>query len=108
MTYRVRTTPRAEIDAEETHGWTAEHEGRPLEALRWLDGLEDAISSLREHPLRCPLAQEASFFEKEVRQLLFHRHRVLFVVDDKEVVVLHIRHGSRLPATAEDLREERK
>jgi plasmid stabilization system protein ParE len=63
VTYRVRMALRAESDAEETYGWIAEHEGRPLEALRWLDGLENAIASLREHPLRCPLAQEASFFE---------------------------------------------
>lgn len=103
MTYRVRTARRAEEDAEKMYWWIAEHEGQPLNALRWLDGLQDAIDSLREHPLRCPLAPEASYLERDIRQLIFHNHRVLFVVEGEDVVVLHVRHGSRLPATAEDL-----
>jgi plasmid stabilization system protein ParE len=68
-----------------------------------MDGLQDAIASLREHPLRCPHAPEAVWFEREVRQPLFHSHRLLFAVEDDEVVVLHIRHGQRLPATADEL-----
>jgi plasmid stabilization system protein ParE len=83
--------------------WIAEHEGQPLNALRWLDSLQEAIASLREHPQRCPRAPEAVHFDREIRQLLFHSHRVLFVVDGEDVVVLHVRHASRLPATDEDL-----
>lgn len=106
MSYRVRTTRRADVDAEQIYDWIAEHEGRPLEALRWLDGLDDAIASLGEHPLRCPRAPESAFLREDVRQLLFHRHRVLFVVDGRDVVVLHIRHGSRLPLGRTDADEE--
>jgi len=103
MTYRVRTTRRSEADAERVYWWIAKHEKQPLEALRWLDGLQGAIDTLREHPLRCPLAPEGVFFGLEVRQRLFHRHRVLFIVEGDEVVVLHVRHGSRLPAKEEEL-----
>ncbi len=106
MSYRVRTTRRAEVDAEQIYDWIAEHEGRPLEALRWLDGLDDAITSLGEHPLRCPRAPEAAYLGADVRHLLFHSHRVLFVVDGSEVVVLHIRHGGRLPLGRSELEEQ--
>jgi plasmid stabilization system protein ParE len=103
VTYRVRTTQRAEADAEAMYLWIAEHEAQPLNALRWLDGLQDAIASLREYPLRCPRAPETAHFDAEVRQLLFHSHRVLIVVEGEDVIVLHIRHASRLPATDGDL-----
>jgi len=99
VTHRVRMAKRAETDVEAIYRWIAEHEASPLNAKRWLDGLEDAIASLQESPLRCPRAPETAFFRHEIRQLLYHSHRILFVVDDDEVVVLHVRHGNRLPAT---------
>lgn len=103
MTYRVRTSRRAEADVEAIYLWIAEHEARPLNAGRWIDGLQVAVASLQEHPLRCPRAREAAFFEREIRQLLYHSHRILFVVEDEEVFVLHVRHGSRLPATRDKI-----
>ena len=80
MSYRVRTASRAEADIEAIRAWIATHESRPLSAARWLDGLELALASLKEHPLRCPRAPEAAFLEQDIRQLLYHSHRILFVV----------------------------
>lgn len=105
MTFRVRTTKRAEADIEYAYWWIAEHEREPLNALRWLDGLEIALDSLRELPLRCSSASESTFFDRDIRQLLYHSHRVLFAVSRDEVVILHIRHGSRLLANEEELEE---
>ena len=46
---------------------------------------------------------------REVREYLYHagthqKHRILFITEPDEVVVLHIRHASRDEPTAEDLR----
>ena len=106
MTFRIRISRRAEADAEAMYRWIAEDVGRPLDALRWLDGLQDALATLGERPLRCPRAPESRDFDREVRQLFFQRHRVLFVVEGEDVVVLHIRHGRRLHATEADLSSE--
>lgn len=104
MTFRVRIAQRAQRDVESIYSWIAEHGPDHHAAVRWVDGLENAITSLDEFPARCPLAPEARFFERQVRQLLYHSHRVLFTIDEEEVVVLHIRHAGRLPATLGDLR----
>jgi plasmid stabilization system protein ParE len=69
--------------------------------LLWLEGLKDALDSLSQLPHRCPHAPESVVFPFEVRQLLYgrksHQYRVLFTIDADTVIVLHIRHGRRLP-----------
>jgi plasmid stabilization system protein ParE len=105
MSWRVRTTQRAERDILDIHRWILEVERRPIEARRWLDGARQAITSLSEHPARCPLAPEAQEPRREIRQLLFHSHRMLFFVRAEEVLILHVRHASRRPATGAELGE---
>jgi plasmid stabilization system protein ParE len=69
--------------------------------LRWFRGLKDALDSLSELPHRCSLAPENAEFPFEVRQLLYgrkpHQYRVLFIIEADTVIILHIRHGRRLP-----------
>jgi len=69
--------------------------------MRWFAALQDAIASLAEFPVRCPLAPEKVAFPFEVRHLLYgrkpHVYRILFTIEDQTVYVLHIRHGRRQP-----------
>ncbi len=67
--------------------------------------MQGAIGTLREFPFSCPFAPESVYFDREVRQILFYSHRVLFVVDGEEVAVLHVRHAARPPATRKELAE---
>ena len=66
-------------------------------ALKWYRGLKAAILSLEEQPDRCPLTPES----KRLRNLLYghkpHIYRVIYrvVEKQKQVKVLHIRHGAR-------------
>jgi len=66
-------------------------------ALSWYRGLRDAIRTLRNGPRRCPVTPEAS----DLRHLLYgnkpHIYRVIYRVleKQKQVDVLHIRHGAR-------------
>ena len=97
MTYRVIIEAPAQADMEETYRWIAQES---LErAVRWYNGLVDAITSLATLPERCPFAPENAFFSEEIRQLLYGKrggvYRILFTVVHDTVHVLHVRHGAR-------------
>jgi plasmid stabilization system protein ParE len=103
MAYLVNFTARAERDFaslyEEIH---AEYSDT---ALNWYRGFKEAILSLEQMPYRCPVTNENLRF----RHLLYgrkpHVYRVIYRVLEKEkqVEVLHIRHGARRSFTASDI-----
>jgi plasmid stabilization system protein ParE len=100
MRYPVVLTPRAKHNLRTIHAYIFKQ--APQAADDWLDRAERAVTSLRHHPERCPLAPESLSFGKPIRQLIFGAgnrgsYRPLFVVTNESVYVLHIRHGSRLP-----------
>ncbi len=78
-------------------------------AVRWYHQLMEVIFSLDHFPERCPLAPESKFFRLEIREI-FHgrrqyKYRILFTVSEKEVQVLHVRHGARLALGESELPE---
>jgi toxin ParE1/3/4 len=95
MGYLVNLTDRAERDFAELYIETnaESHDA----ALKWYLGFKRAIYALEEHPKRCPLTPESN----QLRHLLYgkkpHIYRVIFRVLErqKQVQVLHIRHGAR-------------
>lgn len=95
MAYAVNLTVRAERDLEEIYEHI--HAAESAAARRWFESLKREISTLQEHPNRCPVAPES----KKIRHLLYGRtpriYRVIYLVveDQKHVYVLHIRHGAR-------------
>lgn len=95
MTYRILYTATARADLASQIAYIAEHSLQA--AVRWYDGCLDAIESLRSMAERRPVAPEAEAFDREIRQLLYHSHRILFEIIGDTVYVLHIRHGARLP-----------
>ncbi|NEP79825.1 MAG: type II toxin-antitoxin system RelE/ParE family toxin [Okeania sp. SIO3C4] len=48
--------------------------------------------SLEIFPNRCPIAPESADIGREIRQLIYKKHRILFVVTGQVVQVLRIRH----------------
>jgi plasmid stabilization system protein ParE len=97
MKYRVEVTSEAESEIREAYLWI--HGDSPANAMRWRLGLLQAIRSLSQHPTRCPLASESTHFKQEIRQLLYGKrggvYRVLFVMDEEVVYILHVRHAAR-------------
>jgi plasmid stabilization system protein ParE len=95
--FQVVILPSAEIDIEDAYVWIAEHDEEA--AVRWFNRLMDVISSLETFPERCPLAPEAKFFKAEVREIFHghrqHKYRVLFILSECEVRIVHVRHGAR-------------
>jgi plasmid stabilization system protein ParE len=102
MAFRVSQTGEAHADLGDILQWLLEQQAGDA-GLRWFDGLQKAIETLSEHPHRCGLARESESFGFEVRQLIHgrkpHLYRVLFTIEGDTVVILHIRHGRRLPVT---------
>jgi toxin ParE1/3/4 len=74
-------------------------------ALIWYAGLRKAIRSLRSNPNRCPATPE----NKDLRHLLYgskpYIYRVIYRIKEsqKEVDILHIRHGARQEFKVTDL-----
>jgi toxin ParE1/3/4 len=102
--YRIDIMPRAERDLEGI--FVAVEAGRIEAAFRWFRGLERAVYTLEETPARCPVTPE----DARLRHLLYgsrpHVYRVIYriVEKDKQVDILHIRHGARQAFKSEDLR----
>lgn len=96
MKFRVLVERAAADDIVAYAEWIVA-QGAPDNGSRWLDGIEAAIESLHTMPGRCVLAPESDAFDQEIRQLLFKSHRILFVIVEEAVHVLHVRYGGRLP-----------
>ncbi len=107
MAYLVELAARAARDFETLY--LDKNAAESKAAARWYNGLEDAISTLENHPLRCPIAPESLNLKRELRHLLYgkipHVYRVIYQVDEikKTVRVLHIRHAARRKGKSSDL-----
>jgi toxin ParE1/3/4 len=95
MAYAVEITSRAMRDLDRL--FNEIRAGHSDAALKWFRGLKSAILSLDEQPERCPITPESN----RLRNLLYghkpHIYRVIYriVEKQKQVKVLHIRHGAR-------------
>jgi plasmid stabilization system protein ParE len=104
MTYKLIIQPPALADLNEAYRWIAERS--PENAARWFNGFHAKLRTLEYSPGRCGVAPESEQIGQQVRQLIYGRrggtYRVLFVVRDDEVHVLHIRHAARDTMTPEE------
>lgn len=103
MAYLVRIAARAERDL----SYLYEEINAPdsAAARRWYKGLKRAVVSLAVHPRRSGATPE----NRNLRHLLYgHKpnvYRVIYRVNErqKQVDVLHIRHGARRKVRATDI-----
>ena len=105
MTHQVIVTQRAKDDLRRYYLLAAEY--APETAARWLDRFESSLQTLATNPERCDLAPEDDLVDQTIRQFFFGkrtgRYRVLFAIEDTQVMVLHIRRGTMDKAAEEDL-----
>jgi len=100
MRYRVILTSEAEADLRKASSYI--RRDNPRAASAWLKGARQRIKTLAQYPERCILAPESASFNEPIRELLYGHgnrgtYRILFVLFDDTVFVLHIRHGAMLP-----------
>jgi plasmid stabilization system protein ParE len=60
-------------------------------------GIRSAIRDLATSAQGCGLAYEDRFFAETIRQRLFDAYKILFVIREDRVHVLHIRHQAQDP-----------
>ena len=99
MNFEVIITPSAKADIFENNTWLLEH--HPDTAERWLWRIIECITSLSKMPARCPISDESSAFEVEVRHLFCgekpHVHRILFSIMETKVYILRVRSTKQKP-----------
>lgn len=99
MHYRVEFTFQAEVEADSAYEWIVKES--PTNAQSWFEGLLESIESLSSLPERCPIALESEDVGQEIRNLLYGKFRILFLIEDQTVFILHVRHGAQQHLTKE-------
>ncbi|MDZ7961750.1 MAG: type II toxin-antitoxin system RelE/ParE family toxin [Aulosira sp. DedQUE10] len=107
MAFQVRVTQTARDEIDSAYSWLRQR--NPVYADKWFRELMDTIATLQEKPLRCALASENDVFTEEIHQLMYgksrNKYRILFVIREDTVFVLHIRHSSQAPLIGEEVDE---
>ncbi|MDA0587340.1 MAG: type II toxin-antitoxin system RelE/ParE family toxin [Planctomycetota bacterium] len=93
MALQIEFSQRAEQDIEES--FLRIKADAPMNAVRWRRKLEASLKLLEEPSIRFGFAPENEHSEREVRQLLFGRYRILHTVDGDVAYILTVRHGAR-------------
>ena len=78
MIYLVEISPSALNDAESA--FLRLRRDSPDYADQWFNGLLEAIVSLEKFPNRCSPAPESQELGVDLRQLLYGKYRILFLV----------------------------
>lgn len=89
--YRIDIKPTAENDL--ARRFAQIEKESPQNAVSWYLGLIEAIEKLDELAERCPIAPEDIDLQRGIRHLVVGDYRVLYVIEDKTVSVLHVRHA---------------
>jgi len=95
MNYQLIIQPTAFLEIETAYRWMCDNLS-PEVANNWYYELEDAIASLQKFPNRCMIAPESKVIGGEIRQLWIgkqRKYRVLFVVEEDIIAILHVRHS---------------
>ena len=94
MGYEVVLLRRAQSDFDSILNWLSTNSPAALE--RWFDSYENVLERLEREPLSFGYAPENEILAASVRHALFRSgrgfvYRLLFVIVDNQVRVLHIR-----------------
>jgi plasmid stabilization system protein ParE len=80
-------------------------------AEKWFNGILDAIRSLGDFPLGCPVAEESEELGRGVRLLLHGKRRRAYKVyyavnvESESVRVFHVRHWARRGPSVDEMEE---
>lgn len=92
--FRVDIKPTAENDLERRYLQIAEESPRNGNAVSWYLDMISAVEKLDILAKRCPIAPEDVDIQLGIRHLVIGNYRVLYVIRNDVVEVLHVRHGS--------------
>jgi plasmid stabilization system protein ParE len=95
MTYRLSLSDPAHFDIESTVEYI--HQSSPQNAASWLQGIEKTILSLEEMPDRCTRSSHSKRLGRDIRYLVYERHLIFFMIDEKiqEVTIIRVWPGAK-------------
>jgi len=107
MKRRVVITGPAETDVLSNHQWWADNRSAE-QAVRWLEGIYDAMFGLATSADVHSLATETVLRKAEIRQASFGlgsrpTHRIIFSIDGNYVVIFRVRAFKQDEIDLEDL-----
>ena len=89
--YKLIFHPDAQMDIDSSFQWGCRTWGRK-NAKAWARQLRHAIiNRLTSTPLGCSIAPESEELGIPIRHLIVGRYRVLFIVEEKTVMILHVK-----------------
>jgi plasmid stabilization system protein ParE len=89
--FKVVLHPDAEADITSIFEWGCRAWGRK-EAELWIQQLRHTFRKrLTSTPLRCSIAPESDELGITIRQLIVKRYRILFIVEQGTVTVVHLK-----------------
>lgn len=91
--FTVVIVPRAEAELEDAYLWMREHHG-PERAIRWRKQVLAAAIKLERFPRRGAIAPDSPP-DADVRAVHAGPYRVLYIIDERTVAIVHIRHGAQ-------------
>ena len=89
--YRIDIKPTAQNDLARRYAQIEKES--PQNAVNWYLGLIEAVEKLDELAERCPIAPEDLDLRRGIRHLIVGDYRVLYVIENETVSVLHVRHA---------------
>ena len=92
--YRLLINPVAEEDIQEIRDYIAAD--NPTAAARWAENVERLILALESFPLAFEVIPEAKMLGVPLRQKLCGHYRIIYRVENDDVMVLRVIHGARL------------
>lgn len=110
MVYRVIVEATAQQDALDYAANILRESQAANAAAKWLKGLEQSLEGLAEMPHRFRVIDEQGHFAIELRQFVYHSHRVIYHIceEGKPVHVLRIYHGYRSALRLGDILAEQE
>ncbi len=105
MAFRVELAPIAILDISDYAAFIAQQEGSREPAKRWRSELLRLIESLSENPLRFRRVPELADSHPDLRQVVYHSHRVIYEVHlgEQRVTVARVFHMKRERILISDL-----
>lgn len=89
--YDISFNEQALIDIERSLEWGFRNWGEER-SIKWVRGLYWIVRErLSSFPYSCPIAPESAEENLTIRQLIWNRYRILFVIREDEVRVLYVR-----------------
>ena len=89
--YKVILHADAEADIQSSFEWGCRTWGRKKAKAWVLDLRRVLLNRLTSAPLSCPLAPEGDELGVSIRHLVIGRYRLLFVVEQRTVEILHVK-----------------